>query len=108
MDCEKKHETENCRIATGLQARKAIIKRLCFICLKQSHVAKECKSKISCFICKNRHHAAYFSNYKKEENSSLTYVASEFLVRAVPRPPHTHPPFPHPAFCKTTSTILSQ
>ena len=76
--CEKNHKTENCRVVTELQASHAIIKRkkLCFLCLKPSHVAKECKSKISCFICKNRHSAALCSNGKKEENSSLTSVAN--------------------------------
>ena len=42
------------------------------ICLKPSHVAEECKWKISCFLCENRHHAALSSSDKKEENSSLT------------------------------------
>lgn len=72
--CEKNHKTENCRFVTELQASHAI--KLCFLCLKPSHVAKECKSKISTFICKNRHSAALCSNGKKEENSSLTSVAN--------------------------------
>ena len=65
---EKKHKTENCRVLTEPQARKAIIKNLI-------------KSKISCFIHKyrtpiNRHHAKLCSNDKKEENSSLTSLTN--------------------------------
>ena len=52
--CDKKHKSEKCRIVTEIQARKNILKKkkLCFVCLKPHHVAKDCKSKISCYICK--------------------------------------------------------
>ena len=75
--CEKKYKTENCGVVTELQANKAIIerKKLCFTCLKPSHVAKKYKSNISSFTCKNRYHAALCSNNKKGEKSNLTSVA---------------------------------
>ena len=52
--CDKKHKSEKCRIVTEIQARKNILKKkkLCFVCLNAHHVAKDCKSKISCYNCK--------------------------------------------------------
>ena len=76
--CDKKHKSEKCRIVTEIQARKNILKKkkLCFICLKAHHVAKDCKSKISCFNCKKRHHAAVCSPENTESDSHLTNIAN--------------------------------
>ena len=44
--------------------------------LKPHHVAKDCKSKISCYNCKKRHHAAVCSPENPEGDASLTTVAN--------------------------------
>lgn len=66
-----KHETEKWCVATELQARKAIInrKKRHFTCVRSSHVAKECKSKISCFIFKN--HAALCAQMIKKKKIQM-------------------------------------
>ena len=76
--CDKKHESEKCHIVTEIQARKNILKKkkLCFVCLKPHHVAKDCKSKISCYNCKKRHHVAVCSHKNPEGDASSTTVAN--------------------------------
>ena len=76
--CDKKHKSEKCRIVTEIQARKNILKKkkLCFVCLKPHHAAKDCKSKISWYNCKKRHHAAVCSPENPEGDASLTTVAN--------------------------------
>ena len=66
--CDKIHKSEKCRILKK--------KKLCFVCLKPPHVAKDCKSKISCYNCKKRYHAAVFSPENPEGDASLTTVAN--------------------------------
>ena len=76
--CDKKHKSERCRIVTEIQARKNILKKkkLYFVCLKPHHVAKDCKSKISCYNGKKRHHAAVCSRENPEGDANLTAVAN--------------------------------
>ena len=58
--CKKAHPSVNCNIVSNCAARKEILKRegRCFVCLKKSHLARQCTSNIRCFRCKKRHHAS--------------------------------------------------
>ena len=53
--CKQNHQ---CTVVTEISARKAIVKkdRRCYICLRQNHLARECRSTWICFQCKKRHH----------------------------------------------------
>ena len=55
--CKKPHKSQNCRIVSDIRTRKNIVRtsKRCFVCLKGSHLAKDCSSKIKCFKCSKRH-----------------------------------------------------
>ena len=54
------HKPQDCTVVTKPQARKRILmtKGHCYICMKPGHQARECRSNMTCFKCKNRHHVA--------------------------------------------------
>ena len=58
--CKGLHLSVKCSIVTDKGQRKAILRRQgrCFVCLKKGHISRDCTSKISCHICKQRHHAS--------------------------------------------------
>ena len=60
MFCKQQHPTASCHVVTNKMARKKCLKKQgrCLICLKKSHLARDCRSKISCFKCSGRHHVS--------------------------------------------------
>ena len=58
--CNKDHKPHHCKTVTNIDARKIILKNKerCFVCLKNAHIAKQCKSQIKCYKCSGRHHLA--------------------------------------------------
>ncbi|XP_015752426.1 PREDICTED: uncharacterized protein LOC107332218 [Acropora digitifera] len=52
------HKSVDCVVVTNVGERKDILKKQgrCFICLKRSHIARNCDSKRSCSNCSQRHH----------------------------------------------------
>ena len=58
--CKQQHPTASCHVVTNKMARKEYLKKQgrCFICLRKSHLARDCRSKISCFKCSGRHHVS--------------------------------------------------
>ena len=58
--CKQQHPTASCHVVTNKMARKECLKKQgrCFICLRKSHLARDCRSKISCFKCSGRHHVS--------------------------------------------------
>ena len=51
------HKSVDCVVVTNVGERKDIRKQgRCFICLKRSHIARNCDSKRSCSNCSQRHH----------------------------------------------------
>ena len=58
--CEKSHKSLDCRIVTSVERRRDIAreKKLCFVCLRAGHIAKNCRSNIRCYKCDKRHHTA--------------------------------------------------
>ena len=56
--CKQDHKSVDCVVVTNVGETKDILKKQgrCFICLKRSHVARNCNSKRSCSNCSQRHH----------------------------------------------------
>ncbi|GFQ95526.1 pro-Pol polyprotein [Trichonephila clavata] len=58
--CDKSHESKDCFLAQNwsLDMKKEAIsnKKVCYVCFKGGHRARDCKSKIKCMICSKRHH----------------------------------------------------
>ena len=54
------HSASRCTVITDTKARKSILrnKGRCFLCLRSSHVARECKSNYRCVKCNSRHHVS--------------------------------------------------
>ena len=58
--CKQQHPTASCRVVTNKMARKECLKKQgrCFICLRKSHLARDCRSRISSLKCSGRHHVS--------------------------------------------------
>ena len=58
--CRQDHKSVDCVVVTNVGERKDILKKQgrCFICLKRSHIARNCDSKRSCSNCSQRHHSS--------------------------------------------------
>ena len=55
--------------ASPVQARKELLKKgRCYICLRKSHLAKDCSAK-SCFKCNKRHHWLHAAPLQQEQNN---------------------------------------
>ena len=48
----------------------------CFVCLKDSHLVKDCSSKIKCFKCSKRHHVAFCDSEESSHSSNSSTVAN--------------------------------
>lgn len=57
--CKQDHKSLECVVVTDLSERKDILKKQgrYFICLKRSHIAKNCDSNRGCSNCSQRHHS---------------------------------------------------
>lgn len=58
--CHKSHPSVRCDVITDAKARKALLVKQgrCFICLKKSHIARDCQSTTRCFKCQGKNHHA--------------------------------------------------
>lgn len=88
--CEKGHWSDECNKYKTVDERKKKIKGSCFRCLKDSHIAPECKSSKVCVYCgvKDVHHRSLcdkrYSKSVKKENVHLTQeVESESACEEV-------------------------
>ena len=71
--CNKtNHSFHKCRIVSKPQARKDIVmqKKLCFLCLKPNHSAKNCDKNFTCFKCKRKHHVGICTYTPKESDKN--------------------------------------
>ena len=74
------HKTQNCCIVSDIRTRKSFMRtsKRCFVCLKRSHLAKDCSSRIKCFKFSKRHHVALFDleeGSRSSNSSSVTNIA---------------------------------
>ena len=75
--CKKRHKSVACVVVTNISERKGILKKQgrCFICLKRSHIAKNCDSKRGCSNCSQRHHSSLCrANETQASGNSLAGV----------------------------------
>ena len=58
--CHKSHPSVRCNVITDVKARKSLLLKqgTCFICLKKSHIARDCQSTTRCFKCQGQNHHA--------------------------------------------------
>jgi len=58
--CQRNHLSVSCKTVTDVTQRIAILKKTgrYFICLKQNHMSRDCKSNGSCTFCNGRHHSS--------------------------------------------------
>ena len=66
--CKKPHKSQNCCIVSDIRTRKNIMRtsKRCFVCLKGSHLAKDCSPKIKCDLEESGH---------SSNTSSVTNIA---------------------------------
>ena len=63
------------------------IEKQCFKCLKQSHLASDCRSNFKCFKCDGNHHIAIctFKPIKKEDTDDsgnyINQIANNYASR---------------------------
>ena len=88
------HSPLQCVKVTDVEARKAILMKTgrCFVCLKRNHKARECRSPMTCFNCRKRHHASICSASSRATTTSPgTRQASSVLSQSTSmhQPPKT-------------------
>ena len=76
-----KHWSDECKKYPTVAARKEKIKGHCFICLKQGHHQKDCKTSKVCVHCqqKNKHHRSLCINKFQETPSGTASVVTETI-----------------------------
>lgn len=79
--CKGKHTSKDCNVVTNIPARKKILRNegRCFICLRKSHIARQCQSLNTCFRCSGKHHVSVCDNSggkMNERNESTSTTAA--------------------------------
>ena len=74
---QKPHKSQNCHVVSDIRTRKSIVRTStrCFKCLKGSHPAKVCSSKIKCFKC-SIHHIALCDSEESSHSSNSSSVTN--------------------------------
>ena len=70
--CDQSHYSTNCRVVTDHEKRKELLLKagICFNCLKNGHLSKECRSSRGCYNLGGRYH----SNICKSQRSGSRSV----------------------------------
>ena len=82
--CKQSHKSVDCVVVRNIGERKDILKKqgCCFICLKRSHIAKNCDSKRSCSTCSQRHHSSLcMANETPASENSLAGVTQPSIKK---------------------------
>ena len=92
--CSKtNHQTPQCRQLKNLTPQQLIDKckqlKLCTICL-YNHNYKECNSKTSCYICKQKHHHLLHKIFNKAHENKPNYNKLGAKTKYSPPQPHPH------------------
>lgn len=56
--CKEEHYSDQCKNYTTLDARKNQLKGVCYLCLKDGHMARKCRNKRNCVYCRKAHNRA--------------------------------------------------
>ncbi|KAL7289498.1 hypothetical protein TKK_0016684 [Trichogramma kaykai] len=82
--CSEDHALELCATfrKQSVSERKRTLgqKRLCYRCL-EAHMAKNCKSSLTCFNCNGKHHTLIHAPLKKAGNKSGTAKQAQRILR---------------------------
>ena len=64
--CRQKHPSKRCTTITDIGARRNPLKQQgrCFLCLRRSHLARNCPSRSTCNDCSGKHHVSICGNAK--------------------------------------------
>lgn len=86
--CNKSHWSDECSVIKSVKERKELLKDRCFICLKNNHKTKECKSEKPCFYCKQKksHHSSLCTikenkEIKREKDCALIVNQGEVKLQ---------------------------
>jgi len=82
--CDGEHYSDSCQNITDVKERKSrlIEQRRCFVCLRQNHVSKNCKSNMRCRKCNRRHHTSICDPPKEQESQKQESRTSQTLTTA--------------------------
>eukprot|EP00112_Aurelia_sp_Birch-Aquarium-sp1_P006125 Seg1684.1 transcript_id=Seg1684.1/GoldUCD/mRNA.D3Y31 product="hypothetical protein" protein_id=Seg1684.1/GoldUCD/D3Y31 len=69
--CDGDHKSHLCTTVTDHIVRRKILtrKNRCFICLRANHLARNCRSNMTCLKCNRRHHSTICECYSKAGTS---------------------------------------
>ena len=64
--CRQRHPSARCTTITDIVARRNLLKQQghCFLCLRRSHLARNCPSSSTCHDCSGKHHVSICGNAK--------------------------------------------
>eukprot|EP00111_Clytia_hemisphaerica_P012697 TCONS_00037364-protein len=73
------HKSYQCRTITKPKSRKDILikQKRCFLCLKQGHSLRDCRSKNTCYTCNKRHHSSICFGKPKENQDTKKDTKTE-------------------------------
>ena len=82
--CDGEHYSDSCQNITDVKDRKnrLIEQRRCFVCLRQNHVSKNCKSNMRCRKCNRRHHTSICDPPKEQEREKQEGQNGQTLTTA--------------------------
>ena len=86
--CRQDHKSVDCVVFTNVGERKDILKKQgrCFICLKRSHIARNCDSKRSCSNCSQRHHPSLCTANETPASDNLVAGVTQPSTQGSRRP----------------------
>ena len=79
---ERGHCSDKCEIVNDVNSRVEKLKemRCCFNCLRPSHMKRDCKKSVKCYLCKGKHHTALYFK-QKEKHSSVSINENHVLLQ---------------------------
>ncbi|XP_073986124.1 uncharacterized protein [Rhodnius prolixus] len=82
--CDKTHRPQDCFNAGSLtfqEKRERLVQnKRCFQCLRQGHLARQCKNFVKCFICHKRHLSVMCPEQREKEHKSLEEGSKETQI----------------------------
>ena len=75
--CRQQHPPWKCTKVTSIIARRAILRKYarCFVCLRNGHIARDCKSDYKCNKCTKKHHISICdAEERKVEKTSNNFA----------------------------------
>ena len=69
--CKGSHWSDKCEVITDPSVRKEFLKsaKRCFLCLKESHLSRNCQTKRTCYYCKGFHNSSICETWETQSLS---------------------------------------